>query len=63
MSDLMAMLGIMGASQQRAAPPPIPVVGEIKPYQFSTDLLEGIYQKPRMAQGGSVNDLIRILRG
>jgi len=62
-TDLLSMLALMNMQKQQAAPPPIPLVGEIKPYQFSTDLLEGLYPKPRMAQGGSINDLMRIVRG
>lgn len=63
--DLLSMLGLLsmaGGRQQQAQAPTIPVVGQITPYQFSTDLLEGIY-RPRMASGGSINDLMMILRG
>jgi len=61
MGNLLGLLGLMqGNKSEKEAP--IPLVGEIKPYQFSTDLLQGVYG-PRMAQGGSVDELMDIIRG
>lgn len=48
MGNLLAMLGLM--QQQKKEAPPIPLVGEIKPYEFSTDLLAGIYNPERSNQ-------------
>jgi hypothetical protein len=61
--DIGSLLGLMGMMQGKAPEKetPIPLVGEIKPYQFSTDLLQGVYG-PRMAQGGSVDELMDIIR-
>jgi hypothetical protein len=63
-TDMSSLLGLL-ASMQGKTPEkeaPIPLVGEIKPYQFSTDLLQGVYGQ-RMAQGGSVDELMDIIRG
>jgi hypothetical protein len=62
-SDMSTLFGLMGLMQGNKSEKeaPIPLVGEIKPYQFSTDLLKGVYG-PRMAQGGSVDELMDIIR-
>lgn len=64
-SDLGSLLALMSMSQQKQEPAQTPVVGEIKPYQFSTDLLSGLYgQNDRQKDlYQSNNDLLRMTRG
>jgi hypothetical protein len=57
--NLLGMLGLM--QQQKKETPPIPLVGEITPYNFSTDLLEGIY-KPA-GQYNANSQLLNLVRG
>lgn len=61
MGNLLAMLGMMQQKKQEA--PPIPLVGEIKPFEFSTDLLEGIYQPSRTGLLGANDQLLKMTRG
>jgi hypothetical protein len=46
--NLFTILGLM--NQQKQEEKPLPVVGEIKPFEFGSDLLAGVYQpsKPNM---------------
>ena len=62
MSSLISLLGLMQKKDSQQ-PAPIPLAGQISPYDFSTNLMESIYKTPKMAQGGSINDLMEILRG
>lgn len=61
MGNLLAMLGLMQQGKQEA--PPIPLVGEIKPFEFSTDLLEGIYQPKQTGLLGANDQLLKMTRG
>lgn len=62
--DIGTLLTLLGlASQQKKEPPPVPVVGEIKPYQFSTDLLENIYGPTQSGLLGSNEQLLKMMRG
>lgn len=60
--DSLLSLLALSKSQQAPAPAPAPaVVPEIKPYEFSENLLEGIYQ-PRSVYGAN-DELLRLARG
>jgi hypothetical protein len=61
MGNLLAMLGLMQQGKKEA--PPIPLVGEIKPFEFSTDLLEGVYQPSRTGLLGANDQLLKMTRG
>lgn len=64
--DLTSMLGLLGMAQQQQAqqaPQQPQVVGQITPYDFSTNLLEGIYQPSRAGLMGANNELLRMARG
>ena len=62
--DFGSLLALLGAAQQpQKEPPPIPVVGEIKPYEFSSDLLAGVYGKPRANMYGANEELLNMMRG
>lgn len=58
------LLTILGLGQKESKPqPPLALVGEIKPYEFSTDLLAGIY-KPNTMNPYLANDqLLKLARG
>lgn len=58
------LLGLLGMMQQKqAAPPPVQLVGEIKPFQFSTDLLAGIYGPNKIGAAGTNDELLKLARG
>lgn len=62
--DFGSLLALLGAAQQpQKEPPPIQVVGEIKPYEFSSDLLAGVYGKPRANMYGANEELLNMMRG
>lgn len=59
--NLLTILGLL--KQQEKAPPPLALVGEIKPYEFSTDLLAGIY-KPEKSNPYIANEqLLNLTKG
>lgn len=63
-ADLSSLLAIMGLAQKGKTPPaPIPTVGEIKPYEFSSDLLTGIYRPPQTGLFGTNEQLLNLARG
>lgn len=58
------LLGLLGMMQQKpSSPPPIQLVGEIKPFEFSTDLLAGIYSPNKMGSIGANEELLKLARG
>jgi hypothetical protein len=61
MTDLLALLGIAQAQQKK--PEPFPLVGEIKPYEFSSNLLEGVYQPYKMDWMNMNDQLLNLARG
>jgi len=58
LANLMTLLGV--AKQQEKEPPPIPLTGKITPYEFSTDLLAGIYQPPKTGLFGTNQQLLNL---
>lgn len=63
--DMGALLGLLGLAQQQQpkAPPPVQLVGQIKPYEFSSDLLAGVYGKPRSNIYSANEELLNMTRG
>lgn len=59
-ANLLTLLGV--AKQQEKEPPPIPITGEIKPYDFSTNLLEGLYGNKQQPYQTNTN-LLNLVRG
>jgi len=57
-ANLLTLLGV--AKQQEKEPPPIPLTGKITPYEFSTDLLSGIYQPPKTGLFGTNQQLLNL---
>lgn len=57
-ANLLTLLGV--AKQQEKEPPPIPLTGKITPYEFSTDLLAGIYQPPKTGLFGTNQQLLNL---
>lgn len=60
--NMLGLLALLNQNKQQQ-PPPIPVVGQIKPFQFSTDLLEGIYPQNKMGVFGANDQLLKMARG
>lgn len=61
-ADLSNLLALMGMAQQKKEePPPLALVGEITPYEFSTDLLSGVYGPNRMSMAN--DELLKLARG
>lgn len=60
-ANLLTLLGV--AKQQEKEPPPIPITGEIKPYDFSTDLLQGLYPQKRQTPFSTNDQLLNLTRG
>lgn len=58
------LLTILGLAQRESKPqPPLALVGEIKPYDFSSDLLAGVYKPNTMNQHSANNQLLKLTRG
>jgi hypothetical protein len=59
--SLLALLGL--SQQQKVEPPRVPTVGEIKPFDISSNLLEGIYNQSKPGLYGSNDELLRMTGG
>lgn len=59
--NLLALLG-MSQQQKQQQPPPVQMVGEIKPFEFSSDLLEGIYRPNTMDKYRANDQLLQMVR-
>lgn len=60
--NLFGLMGLMQANQPKKETP-IPLVGEIKPYDFTSDLLAGVYKPNTMNQYQANDQLLNIARG
>lgn len=59
--NLLAILGM--ASKEQKPPPPLELVGKITPYQFSDDLLAGIYKPNTMNTYQANEQLLNMTKG
>lgn len=63
MTDLLSLIALSQPQQAQPAPQPVQTVGQITPYEFSNDLLEGIYQSKVPSTYGANEELLRLTRG
>lgn len=63
--DSGSLLALLGLAQQQQAkePPPVQMVGEITPYDFTSDLLAGVYKPNTMNQYQANDQLLNMARG
>lgn len=63
MQDLLSIMALSKAQQPQQAPQQAQAVGPINPYEFSDNLLEGIYQSRPTSVYGANEELLRLARG
>lgn len=57
------LLTLIGVAEKEQKPPPLELVGKITPYDFSTDLLAGIYKPNTMNAQQANEQLLNLTRG